>query len=190
MLRNCCSGSLSWTQVTWTIAVRITFAVLTKSLTLEQTGSALPTRSSSTIISSTPLSFSTALTRCAIPAAPSVFCSRTLVKRLYVRSDGMSADHRSGFQGGLTTLKILTGAQIPLSQLRNDAVDNLLGALWLAGHYIIPVGHLRPGISFTVNLKHRRFRCTSTTSFIAATAAARLRHLLSMRSKPRTSPHW
>ncbi|KAG1796538.1 asparaginase-domain-containing protein [Suillus variegatus] len=33
---------------------------------------------------------------------------------------------------------ILTGAQIPLSQLRNDAVDNLLGALSIAGNYIIP----------------------------------------------------
>ncbi|KAI0311602.1 L-asparaginase [Amylostereum chailletii] len=33
---------------------------------------------------------------------------------------------------------IVTGAQIPLSELRNDAVDNLLGALSIAGHYIIP----------------------------------------------------
>ncbi|KAH6918395.1 L-asparaginase [Coprinopsis sp. MPI-PUGE-AT-0042] len=33
---------------------------------------------------------------------------------------------------------ILTGAQIPLSQLRNDATDNLMGALSIAGHYIIP----------------------------------------------------
>ncbi|KAI0797567.1 L-asparaginase [Abortiporus biennis] len=33
---------------------------------------------------------------------------------------------------------IVTGAQIPLSQLRNDAIDNLLGALTIAGHYIIP----------------------------------------------------
>ncbi|KAF5389825.1 hypothetical protein D9757_003583 [Collybiopsis confluens] len=33
---------------------------------------------------------------------------------------------------------ILTGAQIPLSQLRNDATDNLMGALMIAGHYIIP----------------------------------------------------
>ncbi|KAG5645060.1 hypothetical protein DXG03_007150 [Asterophora parasitica] len=33
---------------------------------------------------------------------------------------------------------ILTGAQIPMSQLRNDAVDNLMGALTIAGHYIIP----------------------------------------------------
>jgi len=34
--------------------------------------------------------------------------------------------------------QILTGAQIPLSQLRNDAVDNLMGALTIAGNYIIP----------------------------------------------------
>ncbi|KAF8211983.1 asparaginase-domain-containing protein [Mycena galopus ATCC 62051] len=33
---------------------------------------------------------------------------------------------------------ILTGAQIPLSQLRNDAVENLMGALTIAGNYIIP----------------------------------------------------
>ncbi|KAJ8079102.1 hypothetical protein PM082_013389 [Marasmius tenuissimus] len=33
---------------------------------------------------------------------------------------------------------IVTGAQIPLSQLRNDAIDNLMGALTIAGHYIIP----------------------------------------------------
>ncbi|KAJ6463855.1 L-asparaginase [Mycena vitilis] len=33
---------------------------------------------------------------------------------------------------------IITGAQIPLSQLRNDAVDNLMGALTIAGNYIIP----------------------------------------------------
>ncbi|KAI0341655.1 L-asparaginase [Trametopsis cervina] len=33
---------------------------------------------------------------------------------------------------------VVTGAQIPLSQLRNDAVDNLMGALTIAGHFIIP----------------------------------------------------
>ena len=33
---------------------------------------------------------------------------------------------------------VLTGSQIPLAQLRNDAVDNLLGALTIAGHYEIP----------------------------------------------------
>jgi 60kDa lysophospholipase len=35
-------------------------------------------------------------------------------------------------------MQILTGAQIPLSQLRNDAVENLLGALSIAGQYVIP----------------------------------------------------
>lgn len=33
---------------------------------------------------------------------------------------------------------ILTGSQIPLSELRNDANMNLLGALTIAGHYVIP----------------------------------------------------
>ncbi|KAL8278731.1 hypothetical protein RQP46_008800 [Phenoliferia psychrophenolica] len=33
---------------------------------------------------------------------------------------------------------ILTGAQIPLSELLNDSLDNLLGALIIAGHYRIP----------------------------------------------------
>ncbi|OJT14926.1 60 kDa lysophospholipase [Trametes pubescens] len=38
---------------------------------------------------------------------------------------------------------VVTGAQIPMSQLRNDAVDNLLGALVIAGHYIIPGATIR-----------------------------------------------
>ncbi|KAJ3287973.1 hypothetical protein HK104_008387 [Borealophlyctis nickersoniae] len=33
---------------------------------------------------------------------------------------------------------ILTGSQVPLAEVRNDAVDNLLGALTIAGHFIIP----------------------------------------------------
>ncbi len=33
---------------------------------------------------------------------------------------------------------IVTGAQIPLGELRNDAVDNFLGSLILAGGYVIP----------------------------------------------------
>lgn len=33
---------------------------------------------------------------------------------------------------------ILTGSQIPLSELFNDSIDNLLGALIVAGHYTIP----------------------------------------------------
>ncbi|KNE61692.1 L-asparaginase, type I [Allomyces macrogynus ATCC 38327] len=34
---------------------------------------------------------------------------------------------------------ILTGSQVPLSEVRNDAIENLLGALTIAGHYVIPV---------------------------------------------------
>lgn len=33
---------------------------------------------------------------------------------------------------------IITGSQVPLSEVRNDAIDNLLGALTIASHYIIP----------------------------------------------------
>ncbi|CAJ0651584.1 6707_t:CDS:10 [Entrophospora sp. SA101] len=33
---------------------------------------------------------------------------------------------------------ILTGSQVPLSEVRNDAVENLLGALTIAGHYVLP----------------------------------------------------
>lgn len=33
---------------------------------------------------------------------------------------------------------IITGSQIPLCETRNDAIDNLLGALTIAGHYEIP----------------------------------------------------
>lgn len=33
---------------------------------------------------------------------------------------------------------IFTGSQIPISQLRNDAQENLLSALILAGHFVIP----------------------------------------------------
>ncbi len=38
----------------------------------------------------------------------------------------------------LTKTVILTGSQIPLSQSSNDAIENLLGAMTLAGHYEIP----------------------------------------------------
>ncbi|XP_070578623.1 L-asparaginase-like isoform X2 [Ptychodera flava] len=33
---------------------------------------------------------------------------------------------------------ILTGSQVPLFELRNDGRDNLLGAIYLAGHIVIP----------------------------------------------------
>ena len=39
---------------------------------------------------------------------------------------------------GLLKTVILTGSQIPISELRNDGIDNLLGALLVAGNYDIP----------------------------------------------------
>jgi lysophospholipase len=33
---------------------------------------------------------------------------------------------------------IITGSQVPLAEIRTDAVDNLLGALTIAGHFVIP----------------------------------------------------
>jgi L-asparaginase len=39
---------------------------------------------------------------------------------------------------GLTKPVILTGSQIPLSEIRNDARDNLITALTLAGNYSVP----------------------------------------------------
>lgn len=39
---------------------------------------------------------------------------------------------------GLTKPVILTGSQIPLSEMRNDARDNLITALILAGNYLVP----------------------------------------------------
>ena len=39
---------------------------------------------------------------------------------------------------GLDKTVILTGSQIPLARVRNDAADNLLGALMIAGHYELP----------------------------------------------------
>ncbi|KAJ9057524.1 hypothetical protein DSO57_1021849 [Entomophthora muscae] len=33
---------------------------------------------------------------------------------------------------------IITGSQVPISEVRNDAVENILGALTIAGHFVIP----------------------------------------------------
>ncbi|RUP47079.1 Asparaginase/glutaminase [Jimgerdemannia flammicorona] len=33
---------------------------------------------------------------------------------------------------------IITGSQVPITEIRNDAVENLLGALIIAGHFVIP----------------------------------------------------
>lgn len=56
---------------------------------------------------------------------------------------------------GLGKTVIITGSQIPFSENRNDAGDNLLGALTIAGHYCIP----EVGLYFN----HRLFRGNRTT---------------------------
>ncbi|CAK5277609.1 unnamed protein product [Mycena citricolor] len=58
---------------------------------------------------------------------------------------------------------ILTGAQIPLSQLRNDAVDNLMGALMIAGNYIIPGNWAISGEDMLTKLWHKNAVCISIT---------------------------
>jgi len=50
---------------------------------------------------------------------------------------------------------IVTGSQIPLSELRNDAVENFLGSLLIAGHYVIP--------EVCLFFHHRLFRGNRTT---------------------------
>ncbi|KAJ1917161.1 hypothetical protein H4219_003351 [Mycoemilia scoparia] len=46
---------------------------------------------------------------------------------------------------------ILTGSQVPFSEVRNDAVENLLGALTIAGHFMIPEVSLATGEGGEVN---------------------------------------
>jgi len=59
---------------------------------------------------------------------------------------------------------IVTGSQIPVSQVRNDGVDNLLDALILAGHYDIP----EVGLYF----RSRLFRGNRTRKFDASGLSA------------------
>ncbi|KAF8472072.1 asparaginase-domain-containing protein [Kalaharituber pfeilii] len=40
--------------------------------------------------------------------------------------------------GSLGKAIILTGSQVPMTELQNDATDNLLGSLIIAGHFMIP----------------------------------------------------
>lgn len=49
-----------------------------------------------------------------------------------------SACALSFFLHNLTKPVIFTGSQIPISELRNDGLNNLMGALTMAGHFLIP----------------------------------------------------
>lgn len=71
------------------------------------------------------------------------------IERLHDRFDGFVVLHGTDTMAytasalsfmleGLQRTVVVTGSQIPLARVRNDAVDNLFGALMLAGHYEIP----------------------------------------------------
>ena len=85
--------------------------------------------------------------------------------------------------------QILTGAQIPLSQLRNDAVDNLLGALTIAGHYIIP-GTLAFSRSWLRIHCFQSVAYTLTTLSIAGIASPRFLPMTSMPFTAQTFLPW
>lgn len=54
---------------------------------------------------------------------------------------------------------VITGSQIPLMELKNDAVDNLLGSLLVAGHFNIP-----EVLIFFSNRLFRGNRCTKEST--------------------------
>lgn len=54
---------------------------------------------------------------------------------------------------------VVTGSQIPLLELKNDAVDNLLGSLLVAGHFNIP-----EVLIFFANKLFRGNRCTKEST--------------------------
>ncbi|KAL8674847.1 MAG: hypothetical protein Q9168_000733 [Polycauliona sp. 1 TL-2023] len=59
---------------------------------------------------------------------------------------------------------ILTGSQAPISELQNDATDNLLGSLIIAGHFMIP--------EVCLFFHHQLFRGNRTTKVSASDFAA------------------
>lgn len=54
---------------------------------------------------------------------------------------------------------IITGSQVPISEVRNDAVENILGALTIAGHFVIPEVTL-----FFGNKLYRGNRCSKVSA--------------------------
>ena len=59
---------------------------------------------------------------------------------------------------------ILTGSQAPMLELQNDATDNLLGSLIIAGHFMIP--------EVCLFFNHKLFRGNRTTKISASDFAA------------------
>ncbi|XP_055496600.1 60 kDa lysophospholipase isoform X1 [Leucoraja erinacea] len=59
---------------------------------------------------------------------------------------------------------ILTGSQVPIYEMRNDGHDNLLGALLIAGHFVIP--------EVCLYFQHKLYRGNRSTKIDAASFVA------------------
>lgn len=68
---------------------------------------------------------------------------------------------------------IFTGSQIPFSEVRNDASQNLLGALTIAGHYVIPEVTLFFGTRLMRGNRVSKMDSSSFDAFDAPTQIAR-----------------
>lgn len=86
---------------------------------------------------------------------------------------------------GLQKPVIITGSQIPLTQLRTDARDNIINATYLAAHYPIP----EVCLFFHDNL-HRGNRCTKTDADgFAAFSSPNIPPIASIGSKIKIRDH-
>ncbi|KAK2748520.1 hypothetical protein FQN57_000653 [Myotisia sp. PD_48] len=80
---------------------------------------------------------------------------------------------------------ILTGSQAPMSELQNDAADNLLGSLVVAGHFMIP--------EVCLYFNYKLFRGNRTTKVSASEFAAfdsPNAHPLAVTTSMRTHVAW
>lgn len=69
---------------------------------------------------------------------------------------------------GLGKPVVLTGAQIPLAEVRNDARDNLLTSMMIAGHHEIPEVCIYFGTRLLRGNRSRKLRADSLDAFTSA----------------------
>ncbi|CCG82281.1 Related to Lysophospholipase [Taphrina deformans PYCC 5710] len=115
---------------------------------VELTGYTLPPSTFGGPITYAVLEYETLLDSSSIQFADWVKIART-IERNYKLYDGFVVIHGTDSMAYSTSMLsflledlgktvIFTGSQIPISRLRNDAQENLLSALLIAGHYVIP----------------------------------------------------
>lgn len=108
----------------------------------------LPASDLRTCVTYTVLEYETLLDSSSIRFEHWLMMART-IERNYTAYDGFVVIHGTDSMAYSSSMLsfllehlgksvIFTGSQIPISQLRNDAQENLLGALLLAGSYVIP----------------------------------------------------